>query len=61
MLKRIIGLASSSSNIYKVINDNSNYYKSMIIDAMRINYDYSSKCLCFNEEPNIDATKVFTF
>jgi len=33
----------------------------MIIDVMRINYGYSSKCLCFNEEPNIDTTKVFTF
>jgi hypothetical protein len=61
MLKRIIGSASSYRNIYKVINDNSNYYKSMIIDVMRINYGYSSKCLCFNEEPNIDTTKVFTF
>ena len=55
MLKRIIGSTSSSSNIYKVINDNRNYYKSMVIDAMKMNHGYSSKGLCFNEEPNIKA------
>jgi hypothetical protein len=31
----------------------------MMMDAMRINYGYSSEGLCVIKKPNIDATKFF--
>jgi hypothetical protein len=36
MLEKIIGSTSSSRNIHKVIDDNTNRYRSMMMDAMRI-------------------------
>jgi len=41
MLERIVGSTSTSSNIYEVIDDNHNCYKSMVMEAMRINHGYS--------------------
>jgi len=38
MLERIIGSTSSSNNTHEVVDDNSNRYRSMVIDAMRINH-----------------------
>jgi len=29
------------------------------MDGMRMNHGYSSKGLCFNEEPNINTTSFF--
>jgi len=29
------------------------------MDGMRMDHGYSSKGLCFNEEPNIDTTSFF--
>jgi len=43
MLERMIDSTSSSSNIHEVLHDNSNYYMSMVMDAMRINNGYSSE------------------
>jgi len=37
MIETIVGSTSSSSNVYGVIDDNSNPYKNMIMDAMRMN------------------------
>ena len=34
MVKRIVGSTSSSNNVYGVINDNSNHYRSIIMDTM---------------------------
>jgi len=37
-------------------------WKSMVIDAMKINQDYSSKCSCnisLDEEPNVDPSRFF--
>jgi hypothetical protein len=45
ILERIVSSTSSSSNIHEVVNYNNNRYKSMMIDAMRINCGYSSKGL----------------
>ena len=43
MLERMIDLTYSSSNIHGFMDDNSNPNKSMVIDAMRMNNDCSSK------------------
>jgi hypothetical protein len=36
MLEKIIGSTSSSNNIHKVVDDNTNCYRSMMMDTMRI-------------------------
>jgi len=37
MLERVIKSTSSSNNMHRVVDDNSNYYKNMIMDAMQMN------------------------
>jgi hypothetical protein len=37
MLERVIESTSSSNNMHRVVDDNSNYYKNMIMDAMQMN------------------------
>jgi hypothetical protein len=58
MLEMIVDSIFSSRNIHEVDN-NSNYYRNMMTDGMWINYCYSGKGSCVNEEPNVDATRVF--
>ena len=43
MLERMTGSISSSRNITRFIDDYSNSYRSMMIDAMKMNLDYSVK------------------
>jgi hypothetical protein len=45
--------------VYEVVNDNSNPYRNMVIDAMRMNQGNVSQCPIIEEEPNADATKFF--
>jgi hypothetical protein len=59
MVERMVGSTSSSSNMHEVVDDNSNPYKNMIMDAMRMNHVYASQCPIVDEEPNIDATRFF--
>jgi hypothetical protein len=59
MLERIVGSTSPSRNIYEIVDDNNNCYKSMMINLMRMNYSYSSESLCVYEEPNIDVVRFF--
>ena len=37
MVERMVGSTSSASNVYEVGNDNSNPYRNMIMNAMRMN------------------------
>jgi hypothetical protein len=37
MVERVVGSTSSASNVHRVINDNSNSYRNMVMDAMRMN------------------------
>jgi len=59
MVEKMVTSTSSSSNMHEVINDNNNCYRSMIMDAMRINYSYASECSIVNEEPNAYITSFF--
>jgi hypothetical protein len=43
----------------RAIDDNSNHYKSMTIDAMRMNQGDARKCSIVDEEPNVDVTRFF--
>ena len=43
MLEMMVDSTSSSNNISKFGDDNNNFYRSMVTDAMRMNQDYSSE------------------
>jgi len=62
MLERMIGLTYSSSNIYKFVDNNNNLYRSMMMDVMWMNHDYSSEGsynILLDEESNINVAKFF--
>jgi len=44
MVERVVGSTSSASNMHEVGNDNSNPYKNMVMDAMRMSEGNVSEC-----------------
>jgi len=61
MVERMVGSTSSASNVHWVVNNNSNPYKNMVMDAMRMNQDNASQCPIVEEEPNADVARFFWF
>jgi hypothetical protein len=61
MIKRMVESTSSSSNVHGVVDDNSNPYRKMVMDAMRIDQGYVDQCPIVYEEPNTDTTRFFDF
>jgi len=59
MVERMVVSTSSANNVHRVVNDNSNPYKNMIMKAMRMNQGNVSKFPIIEEEPNADATRFF--
>ena len=59
MVERMVGSTSSSHNVHEVVDDNSNLYKNMVMDAMRINQGHVGQYPIIDEEPNADATSFF--
>jgi hypothetical protein len=59
MVERMVASTSSSSNVHGVVYDNSNHYRNMIMDAMRMIQGHVGQCPIIDEKPNADATKVF--
>jgi len=59
MVEMIVGSISSFNNVHGVVDDNSNTYRNMVMDAMRKNYSYVSQCPIVDKEPNADMTKFF--
>jgi hypothetical protein len=45
--------------VHGVTDDNSNPYRNMIMDVMRMNQGYTGECLVVDEEPNTDTTIFF--
>jgi len=41
MVERIVETTYSASNVYGVVDDNSNPYRTMVMDAMRMNQGYA--------------------
>jgi len=37
MIERMIGSTSNASNVHRVVDDNSNPYRNMVMDAMKMN------------------------
>jgi hypothetical protein len=59
MVERVVESTSSASNVHEVVNENSNPYRNMVMDAMRMNEGNVSQCPIVEEEPNADATRFF--
>jgi len=59
MLERVVGSTSSASNMHEVGNDNSNPYRNMVMDAIRMSEGNVSECPIVEEERNADATRFF--
>jgi len=49
ILERMIGSTFNSSNMHEVVDDNSNSYKNMVMDAIRMNQDDLSECSIVDE------------
>jgi hypothetical protein len=41
MVKKMVGSIYSANNMHRVIDDNSNTYRNIVMDAMRINQGYA--------------------
>jgi hypothetical protein len=62
MLEKIISLISSFIDLYEVVDDNSNHYRSMVINGIWINHVYSgldSHNILLNEKPNVNTVRFF--
>jgi hypothetical protein len=59
MIERVVGSTSSASNMHGVANDNSNPYRNMVMDEMRMNQGNVSQCPIVEEEHNADASRFF--
>jgi hypothetical protein len=59
MVERVVRSTSSASNVHEVVNDNSNPYRNMVMDAMRMNEGNVSQYPIIDEEPNANATRFF--
>jgi hypothetical protein len=59
MVERMVVSTSSANNVHRVVNDNSNPYKNMIMKAMRMNQGNANQCQNIEEEPNADVTRFF--
>ena len=59
MEETVVGSTSSASNVHETANDNTNPYRNMVIDAMRMNQGNGNQCPIIEEEPNADAARFF--
>jgi stress response protein YsnF len=59
MVERMVGSTSSASYVHGVKIDNNNPYRTMIMDAIRMNQGHVIQCPIVDEKPNIDTTRFF--
>jgi hypothetical protein len=59
MVEMMVGSTSSASNVHRVVDDNSNPYRNMVMDAVRMNQGHTDQCSIVDEEPNVGATRFF--
>jgi hypothetical protein len=59
MRERVVRSTSNASNVHEATNDNTNTYKNMVMDAIRMNQGNVSQCPIVEEEPNADAARFF--
>jgi hypothetical protein len=49
----------SYSNVHKVLDDNSKYYREYGYGCKRMNQGYASECSIIDKEPNANAARFF--
>ncbi|KAL3573023.1 hypothetical protein D5086_026927 [Populus alba] len=54
MGEMVVGSPYSASNVHEAANDNTNPYRNMVMDAIRMNQGNVSQCPIIEEEPNAD-------
>jgi hypothetical protein len=59
MVERMVGSTSSASNAHRGVNDNSNSYRNMFMDTMRMNMGHDDQCPIIDEKSNADVTRFF--
>jgi hypothetical protein len=59
MVERMVGSTSSASNVHRVVDDNSNLYRNMVMDGIRMNQGHAGQCPILDEENNVDAARFF--
>jgi hypothetical protein len=59
MVEMVVGSTSSASNMHEVGNKNSNPYRNMVMDAIRMSEGNVSECPIIEEKPNADAARFF--
>jgi hypothetical protein len=59
MVERMVGSTSSVSIAHEVVNDNSNSYRNIIMDTMRMNKDHVDQCPIIDEKLNANVTRCF--
>jgi len=59
MEETVVGSISSVSNVHEAANDNTNPYRNIVMDAMRMNQGNVSQCPIVEKEPNVDAARFF--
>jgi hypothetical protein len=55
----MVGSTSSASNVHEVETNNINPYRTMVMDAMRMNQGHAGQFLIVDEESNANATRFF--
>jgi hypothetical protein len=61
MVERMIRSTSSASKVHGVVDDNSNPYRTIVMDMMRMNQGHVDQFPIIDEEPNADTAKFFIF
>ena len=59
MVEMMDGSTSSASNMYGVVDDITNPYRNIVMDAMRMNQGHTNQCPIVDEKPNVSATRFF--
>jgi hypothetical protein len=57
----MVGSTFSFSYVHGVVDENNNSYRNMIMDAMRMNKNYSGEYLIIDEKQKCKRNLVFIF
>jgi len=61
LAEMMVGSTSSANNMHRVIDDTSDPYRNMVMDAMEMNQGHTCQCSIIDEELNVDVTRFFDF
>jgi len=59
IVERMVGSTSNSSNVYGVVDENSNPYRNTVMEVMRMNQGHAGQFPIINEKPNADVVMFF--